>query len=73
MHTTKVRKIGNSKGIVIPTSILKHWGIDVGDDLFITVDMNRIVLTSDKPAESFEELLEEILEEDEPILRELAK
>lgn len=70
---TKVRKIGNSSGIVIPMNVLRSLGVEVGDELFLTVDMNRVVLTPGNPSESFEDLLAEILEEDEEILHELAK
>lgn len=39
-----VRKIGNSSGVIIPKPILSQIGIEVGDDLELSLDHGRIVL-----------------------------
>ena len=42
---TQLRKIGNSKGIVIPAAILKILGIKEQDELVIALKNNQIVLS----------------------------
>lgn len=42
---TKVRKIGNRKGILIPTKVLKLMGIHENDELTIDFDKHSIKLT----------------------------
>jgi antitoxin MazE len=39
-----VRKLGNSAGVIIPKPILIQIGAEVGDDLDLSLDENRIVL-----------------------------
>jgi len=39
-----VRKFGNSSGVIIPKPILVQIGVEVGDDLDLSLDDNRIVL-----------------------------
>jgi len=39
-----VRKFGNPSGVVIPKPILVQIGVEVGDDLDLSLDDNRIVL-----------------------------
>jgi antitoxin MazE len=39
-----VRKLGNSSGVIIPKPILAQIGIEVGDDLDLSLDDGRIVL-----------------------------
>ena len=40
-----VRKMGNSSGIIIPKLILTQIGIETGDDLDLSLDEDRIVLS----------------------------
>ena len=40
-----VRKMGNSSGIIIPKLILRQIGIETGDDLDLSLDEDRIVLS----------------------------
>jgi antitoxin MazE len=40
-----VRKMGNSSGIIIPKPILKQIGVDAGDDLELSLDRDKIVLS----------------------------
>lgn len=42
--TTKIIPIGNSRGIVIPSSVLKKLGLKEKDELTIDVQDGRIVL-----------------------------
>jgi antitoxin MazE len=39
-----IRKMGNSSGVIIPKPILLQIGIDVGDDLDMTLEQDRIIL-----------------------------
>ena len=43
--TTKLIKIGNSRGILIPSSILKRLSLKEKDELMIQIQDGRIVLT----------------------------
>ncbi len=43
--TTKLIKIGNSRGIVIPSSVLKKLGLKEKDDLMIQIQDGQLVLT----------------------------
>ena len=43
MNTT-IRNIGNSKGIILPKSILTQC--DIGTDVFIEVKEHRIIITA---------------------------
>jgi antitoxin MazE len=40
-----VRKMGNSSGIIIPKPILAQIGVEAGNDLDLSLDEDRIVLT----------------------------
>lgn len=33
-ETLKVRKVGNSRGVILPKSLLEEMGVGEGDDLF---------------------------------------
>ncbi|MBO6083405.1 MAG: AbrB/MazE/SpoVT family DNA-binding domain-containing protein [Bacteroidales bacterium] len=43
--TTRLIKIGNSRGILIPSSILKKLSLKEKDELMIQIQDGRIVLT----------------------------
>jgi len=59
MHT-KLKKIGNSKGIIIPAGILKVFGLKEHDPLDIEVHNNELVIKKVKAFNptSLEELFE---------------
>lgn len=40
-----LRKMGNSSGLIIPKPFLAELGADVGDDVEITVEKGRLVVT----------------------------
>lgn len=40
---TVLRQIGNSKGVVVPTQLLKELGIQVGDKLDVAVTDGKLV------------------------------
>ena len=47
--STTIRKIGNSKGILLSNSILNELGIEEGAEVTVTAEKNRIVI---EPAEN---------------------
>lgn len=53
-----IKKIGNSKGIIIPSSILKVLHICESDQLDLRVENNQIVLSKIMPYESM--ILEDV-------------
>jgi len=55
---TSIKKIGNSKGVIIPASILKVMGISENDSLELRVDNNQIILSK---IEAFEPMILEEL------------
>ncbi len=40
-----LRKMGNSSGLIIPKPFLAEIGADVGDDVEMTVEKGRLVVT----------------------------
>lgn len=72
---TKVRKIGNSLGIVLPKEALQAMNVEEGASLYITkAPRDAIQITPEKPG--FEEVLkvaEEGMAQYRNALRELAK
>ena len=48
--TTKIIPIGNSRGIVLPSSILKKLSLKEKDELMIRIQDGQIVLTAVTPA-----------------------
>jgi len=72
---TKVRRIGNSLGVVLPKEILHQLKVEEGASLYITGDAEgSIRLTPDRPG--FKEkmaIAEDIMHRYRNALRELAK
>lgn len=46
---TKITKIGNSKGIIIPSEIIKELALEEGDLVELTYDYNKQILKSTFP------------------------
>lgn len=40
-----IRKIGNSKGVVIPTQLLEQLNLNVGDKADLTTENGRLIIT----------------------------
>ena len=71
---TKISKIGNSAGVILPKEILAKLRADVGDNLFWSETPQGFQVTSHNP--DFERkmaMAEKIMREDRDILRVLAK
>ena len=43
-----IRRMGNSAGIILPKPVLAELGVKTGDDLSLTLDKGRVVLTPAK-------------------------
>lgn len=49
MTKAKIRKLGNSQGIILPAELLRSHQIEEGDEVLITADTNGIHLTPYDP------------------------
>jgi putative addiction module antidote len=70
----KIKKIGNSAGIILPKEMLARLRVDLGDSLYVSETADGVRLTASNP--DFEEkmaLAETIMREDRDILRVLSK
>ncbi|MBN9055506.1 AbrB/MazE/SpoVT family DNA-binding domain-containing protein [Shinella sp. PSBB067] len=41
-----IRKIGNSEGIIIPKDVLDRLGVKAGDEITMTSDGSKLILTA---------------------------
>jgi putative addiction module antidote len=74
MTSLKIRKIGNSLGVVLPKDLLERLNVGEGDTLAIQHDDQGIHLkVSDAEIDRLMELAEEIIEENRNVLKVLAK
>lgn len=78
---TKIRKIGNSKGVIIPNEFIKNFDLVLNDDVEMNYDGDQITI---KPVPLHKELTlkdlfknydesyqkEEVFKDDKPIGRE---
>ncbi len=46
MKSTKITKIGNSKGIIIPSEIIKALALEEGDEVSLSYDPDSQVLSA---------------------------
>ncbi len=70
----KIRKFGNSAGVILPKELLARMRVGEGDTLYATDAPDGVRLTAADP--DFEEkmaLAEKIMREDRDILRVLSK
>jgi antitoxin MazE len=68
----KIRKIGNSLGILLPSDMLKEIGVENGDKVFVSVENGEIIIRSteqkqvnDKFKEKVVAIIEEYMKEHE--------
>lgn len=60
MKKLKIRKIGNSYGVILPKEVLEHLQVREGDELYATETPEGVRITSEDPVfrkamEAFEE------------------
>ena len=74
MYRTKIRKVGNSHGVLLPAEVVRRWGLRAGEAVEVAFDADRLIL---RPAaggrEAYVKALEQVLDEDGAILSDLAK
>ena len=73
--TLKVRKIGNSLGVVLPKDVLEKLGAQEGDTIDYVVSKPGAleISVSDADVDELMALAEDIMEENRTVLRALAK
>lgn len=70
----KVRKFGNSSGVLLPKEVMARLRVGEGDTLYLTDAPDGMRLTAGDPGfEAKMALAEKIMREDRDILRVLAK
>lgn len=57
----KIRKIGNSLGVLIPSDMLKEIGVGKDDTVYITVENGEIILRSESQKETNDKFKEKVL------------
>ncbi|BFR49004.1 AbrB/MazE/SpoVT family DNA-binding domain-containing protein [Nitratidesulfovibrio sp. HK-II] len=75
MQTVKVRKVGNSLGMVLPKEAVARMNVREGDTIYLTETPDggfRLTPVNEDFAEQIG-LADDIMREDRNILRELAK
>ena len=74
MTKLKITSIGNSAGVLLPKEFLTTLGLSPGDTLYASETENGIALTAYDPEfEAQMALAEEIMSENDVLLRKLAK
>lgn len=75
MNTTlKIKKIGNSAGIILPKELLARLRVAPGDEVHVTESPDGLRITAHDPNfASKMEIARQIMREDRDILRVLAK
>jgi putative addiction module antidote len=75
MHALKLRKIGNSLGVVLPKEALAGLKAAEGDVIYLTDSLDggfRLTPLNEEFADQFKQA-ERIMREDRDVLRELSK
>lgn len=74
MYRTKIRKVGNSHGVLLPAEVVRRWKLRAGEAIELAFDADRLIL---RPVgggrEAYVRALEQVLDEDDAILADLAK
>ncbi|HEX2553698.1 MAG TPA: AbrB/MazE/SpoVT family DNA-binding domain-containing protein [Microvirga sp.] len=74
MGALKVRKIGNSVGVVLPKEVVLRLRVEPGDQLYLTDTERGVELSPYDPEfEADMEMAREIMRKRRAVLRELAK
>ncbi|MFP4573968.1 MAG: AbrB/MazE/SpoVT family DNA-binding domain-containing protein [Desulfobacterales bacterium] len=74
MHAIKLRKIGNSVGLVLPREILAKLKVREGETIYLTDTSDGFRITPyNEEFEAQMDAAEKIMNEDRDILRELSK
>jgi putative addiction module antidote len=70
----KIRKIGNSLGVVLPKDVLEQLKVKEGDSLDVVPTPTGVMLAvSDEEVDRLMQMAERIMDENREVLRALAK
>jgi len=74
MTKLKIRHIGNSFGVILPSEVLEKLRSKDGDELFVTESPNGVELSPyDPEVEEQLSIAEEVMRENRDVLRKLSK
>ena len=74
MTRLKIRKIGNSLGVVLPKDVLEQLKVKEGDTLDVVSTPTGVTLSvSDEEVDRLMQMAERIMDENREVLRALAK
>lgn len=74
MQTLKIRKVGNSLGLVLPKEVVARLKVEEGDTVYLTDAQDGYRITPLDPDFAKQmETAEAIMREDRDVLRELAR
>jgi len=74
MLKLKIRPVGNSLGVILPSELLEKLRSSEGDELFLNESANGFELSPFNPETAKQlELAEEVMRENRDVLRRLAK
>lgn len=74
MIALKIRKLGNSMGVVLPKEVLSHLHVEQGDTIFLTESPDGFLITPyDLEFARQMEIAQKVMRENRDILRALAK
>lgn len=74
MTRLKIRKIGNSLGVVLPKDVLEQLKVKEGDTLDVVPTPTGVTLSvSDEEVDRLMQMAERIMDENREVLRALAK
>jgi putative addiction module antidote len=57
----KIRKIGNSLGVLLPSDMLKEIGVEKDDTVYITVEDGELIIRSESQKETNDKFKEKVL------------
>lgn len=74
MYHTKLSKIGNSYGVILPKEVISHLNAKSGCELFIVETPNGIEITSyDQSFAEAVSIAEQIMDDNKNVLKKLAE
>jgi putative addiction module antidote len=74
MTKLKIRKIGNSLGVVLPKDVIDQLKVKEGDTLDVMPTASGVTLSvSDEEVDKLMQMAERIMDENREVLRALAK
>jgi putative addiction module antidote len=57
----KIRRVGNSLGITLPSDMLKNIGIEEGDSVYVSSEGNKIVIRNDPGDDQEDEFKQKVI------------